>query len=197
MNVIFIFDYGHGLETPGKKSPDGKLKEAAYVREIGSMIVNKLDDFGFPTHVLVPENHDVPLATRVSRVNSLVRNNPENQYFLISLHVNAAGMGKSWTKANGWSVYVSPKASSYSKELAEILTSNAQDQNLKVRKEYPNLGYWTKNLYILTKTLCPAVLTENLFMDNLEDCNFLLSEEGKEKIMNLHVYSIMDFLHYE
>lgn len=197
MNVIFIFDYGHGLETPGKKSPDGKLKEAAYVREIGSMIVNKLGDFGFPTHVLVPENHDVPLATRVSRVNSLVRNNPENQYFLISLHVNAAGMGKSWTKANGWSVFVSPKASTYSKELAETLSSNAQEQGLKVRREYPKLGYWSRNFYILTKTLCPAVLTENLFMDNQEDCNFLLSEEGKEKIMNLHVYSIMDFLHYE
>lgn len=197
MNVIFIFDYGHGLETPGKKSPDGRLKEAAYVREIGSELITRLTDFGFPTHVLVPEQHDVPLATRVSRVNRLVKDNPENQYFLISLHVNAAGMGKTWTKANGWSVYVSPKASSYSKELAEILASNAQDQNLKVRREYPNLGYWTRSLYILNKTLCPAVLTENLFMDNLEDCNFLLSEEGRNKIVNLHTYSVMDFLKYE
>lgn len=197
MNVIFIFDYGHGLETPGKKSPDGRLKEAAYVREIGSELITRLTDFGFPTHVLVPEQHDVPLATRVSRVNRLVKDNPENQYFLISLHVNAAGMGKTWTKANGWSVYVSPKASSYSKELAEILASNAQDQNLKVRREYPNLGYWTRSLYILNKTLCPAVLTENLFMDNLEDCNFLLSEEGRNKIVNLHTYSVMDFLRYE
>lgn len=197
MNVIFIFDYGHGLETPGKKSPDGRLKEAAYVREIGSELITRLTDFGFPTHVLVPEQHDVPLATRVSRVNRLVKDNPENQYFLISLHVNAAGMGETWTKANGWSVFVSPKASSYSKELAEILASNAEDQNLKVRREYPNLGYWTRSLYILNKTLCPAVLTENLFMDNLEDCNFLLSEEGRNKIVNLHTYSVMDFLRYE
>lgn len=197
MNVTFIFDYGHGLETPGKRSPDGKLQEAAYVREVGSRIISKLSDFGFPTYVLVPENHDVPLATRVSRVNRLVRNNPETQYFLISLHVNAAGMGKTWTKANGWSVFVSPNASSYSKELAETATSNAEYLGLKVRREYPNLGYWTKSLYILNNALCPAILTENLFMDNQEDCNFLLSEEGKNKITNLHVYTIMDFLKYE
>lgn len=196
-NVIFVYDFGHGLETPGKRSPDGKLQEAAYVREIGSRIISKLSDFGFSTYVLVPENHDVPLAERVRRVNSLVKQNPDNQYFLTSLHVNAAEMGKTWTKANGWSVYVSPNASSLSRELAEVAAKNALDQNLKVRREYPNLGYWTRNFYILNRTLCPAILTENLFMDNQEDCNFLLSEEGRNKIANLHVYTVMDFLRYE
>lgn len=197
MNVTFIFDYGHGLNTPGKKSPDGRLIEAKYVREVGSEIVSRLSDFGFSTHVLVPETHDIPLATRVSRVNRMVKANPDTQYFLISLHVNAAGMGKTWTKANGWSVFVSPQASSYSKELAEILAKNASEQGLKVRRQYPKLGYWTQNLYILNKTACPAVLTENLFMDNEEDCNYLLSEEGRRKIANLHIYAIMDLLRYE
>ena len=196
-NVIFIYDNGHGLETPGKRSPDAKLQEALYTREIASKIVNKLSCFGYTTHLLVPEEHDVPLAERVRRVNSMVKNNPEVQYFLISLHVNAAGNGKAWTTANGWSVYVCNNCSSLSKELAEIHASNAAQQGLKVRRQYPNLGYWQENYYIIKKTLCPAILTENLFMDNHQDCDLLLSEEGKDKIANLHVYSVLDFLRYE
>lgn len=194
-NNIFIFDYGHGLDTLGKRSPDGKLQEAVYVREIGSEIISRLTDFGISTHVLVPESYDVPLTTRVSRVNKLVKDNPGNQYFLISLHLNASGSGSNWNKANGWSVFVSPNASGTSRELAEVMTKNAEEQKLKVRREYPNLGYWTQDLYILKKSLCPAILTENLFMDNKEDYNLLLSD--RDKIVKLHVYGILDFLRYE
>lgn len=196
-NVIFVYDFGHGLNTKGKRSPDGRLQEAAYVREIGHRIVDDLSCFGFSTHILVPEDNDIPLAERVRRVNSLVKQNPDNQYFLISLHVNAAGNGKEWKNAKGWSVYVSPNSSAYSKELATIHAKNAEDKKLKVRREYFDKNYWTSNFYILRKTLCPAILTENLFMDNPEDCDYLLSDEGKDKITRLHVYSILDFLRYE
>lgn len=197
MNVVFLLDPGHGLNTPGKRSPDGKLQEAVYVREIASRVSEALEDFGYTTKIIVPETHDVPLAERVRRVNTLVRSNPQNQYFLTSIHVNAAGMGKTWMNARGWQVMVSPKASSYSKEYAETLAENALDQGFKLRREYPNLGYWTSNLYILNKTLCPAVLTENFFMDNKEDCEYLLSEEGKDKVTKVHVWSVLDFLRYE
>lgn len=197
MNVTLIYDTGHGLETPGKQSPDGRLKEAAYVRLLRDKIVDALTDFGFSTHILVPETFDLPLAARVSRVNSLVSQNPNTQYFLTSLHVNAAGKGKDWMKARGWQCIVSPRASALSKELAETYAKNAQEQGLKLRKQYPNLGYWTQDLYILNRTKCPAVLTENMFMDNQEDLEFLLSEEGLEKLTRLHVYSILDFFRYE
>ena len=29
-----LIDNGHGAETPGKRSPDGRLREYAYTREI-------------------------------------------------------------------------------------------------------------------------------------------------------------------
>ena len=54
-----------------------------------------------------------------------------------------------------------------------------------------------KDFTIIYKTKCPAVLTENLFMDNKEDCEFLLSEEGKESIVNIHVDGIMNYFGYE
>jgi N-acetylmuramoyl-L-alanine amidase len=50
---------------------------------------------------------------------------------------------------------------------------------------------WDSNFFILTKTKCPAVLTENLFMDNESDCQYLLSEDGKKTITKLHVDAIL------
>ena len=39
-------------------------------------------------------------------------------------------------------------------------------------------------------TACPAVLTENFFMDALPDYHFLLSEEGQQSLVDLHVDGI-------
>ena len=51
-----------------------------------------------------------------------------------------------------------------------------------------------KDFYILRHTSCPAVLTENLFMDNRDDVAFLESAEGSQAIVNLHVEGIRRFL---
>ena len=42
--------------------------------------------------------------------------------------------------------------------------------------------------------LVPAVLTENLFMDNHTDCNFLLSKEDQQSLVDLHVDGITAYL---
>lgn len=38
------------------------------------------------------------------------------------------------------------------------------------------------------------MLTENLFQDNKEDVELLLSEEGKEKVTATHVNAIVNFI---
>lgn len=50
------------------------------------------------------------------------------------------------------------------------------------------------DFYILRHTSSPAVLTENLFMDNPADCAFLLSPEGQQSLVNLHVDGICAYL---
>lgn len=48
-----------------------------------------------------------------------------------------------------------------------------------------------RRFYVLTKTIMPAVLTENFFMDNEEECrNVLLTREGREQIVEFHVNAI-------
>ena len=32
--MIVLIDNGHGIDTPGKRSPDGKLREYKYCRQI-------------------------------------------------------------------------------------------------------------------------------------------------------------------
>ena len=47
-----------------------------------------------------------------------------------------------------------------------------------------------KNFTILYNTNCPAVLTENFFMDTESDCKLIMSDFGKMKIANAHIRAI-------
>ena len=53
---------------------------------------------------------------------------------------------------------------------------------------------WEESFYILRKTLCPAVLTENFFMDNHSDLEYLQSRSGKQAIIDTHVEGITEYL---
>ena len=44
-----------------------------------------------------------------------------------------------------------------------------------------------KDFYLLRHTSCPAVLTENHFIDNQADVEYLLSDIGQTNLVNLHV----------
>ena len=48
--------------------------------------------------------------------------------------------------------------------------------------------------YILRHTVCAACLTENGFMDCVLSCDFLLSDEGKAAIVQLHVEGIKAYV---
>ena len=192
-DYIILLDGGHGVNTPGKQSPDGLLKEYAYAREIVKRIFNSLKEQGYEPYILVPETDDISLSIRVKRANNIY-NASGKKAILISVHCNAAGADGKWHSAKGWSVFVAQNASANSKKLADCLKKAADDEKLKVRLQYPNKSYWVQSLAVCRDTNCPAVLTENMFQDNKEDVEFLLSEDGKKKITELHVNGIINYL---
>ena len=192
-DYIILLDGGHGVNTPGKQSPDGLLKEYAYAREIVKRIFNSLKEQGYEPYILVPETDDISLSMRVKRANNIY-NASGKKAILISVHCNAAGADGKWHSAKGWSVFVAQNASANSKKLADCLKKAADDEKLKVRLQYPNKSYWVQSLAVCRDTNCPAVLTENMFQDNKEDVEFLLSEDGKKKITELHVNGIINYL---
>lgn len=189
-----LIENGHGSDTPGKRSPDGTLREYKYARETAERIVTELKKRGYDAERLVPEEMDISLRERCRRANTICDRLGKENVILVSVHVNAAGNGTAWMNARGWSAYVSQNASANSRALACRLIEAASDEDLKIRRYSPQMHYWTQDLAICRDTNCPAVLTENLFQDNREDVAFLLSEEGREAIARLHVKGIVDYL---
>ena len=100
-----LIDNGQGRETPGKRSPDGKLREYAYNRLLSGRIVQRLQALGHDAQLLVPEQEDIPLPERCRRVNVHCRRLGKNNVILISIHVNAAGHGDRWMDAIGWCAF--------------------------------------------------------------------------------------------
>lgn len=184
-----LIDNGHGKETPGKRSPDERLKEFAYTREIAERVVDGLQNEGIDAVRIVTEENDVILSERVRRVNAFGKDT-----ILISIHCNAMGSGADWMPAQGWSVFVGGNASMNSKRLARQLAQAAISKNVKVRRPSPQDLYWMANLYICQRTNCPAVLVENFFQDNREDVDFLLSEEGKQCVTDIMVEGVMGYM---
>ena len=195
-NLVVIIDNGHGKNTPGKCAPDKSLFEWQWTREIAAMLCMRLYGIStIQTVILVPEEHDISLKERVRRVNTIVHDAKiaGKEVLLISIHINAAGHG-TWKTASGWSVWVSNNASDKSKLFAQIAYSEALSLHLKGNRVVPKEQYWSSNFYILKNTLCPAVLTENMFMDNQDDVEFLKSEKGKETIVQLHYNAILKYI---
>lgn len=188
-----LIDNGHGENTPGKCSPDGKLKEWAYTREIADRLVTELRKNGIDAERIVKEMIDIPLSIRCRRANDIYRET-EGKAILISIHCNAAGSGSAWLFAHGWSVFISNNASMNSKNLAVCLAGAAIGKRVFVRQPMQGQLFWTQNLAICRDTICPAVLTENFFQDNKEDVEFLLSDEGMQMVTQIHVDGIKDYL---
>lgn len=188
-----LIDNGHGENTPGKRSPDGRLREYAYCREIADRVIVELRKQGIEAERIVKEEIDVPLSERCRRANEAYRESGKKA-ILVSIHCNAAGSGARWMNARGWSVFVANNASFNSRKLAGCLAKAADTKGITVRRPVPGQDYWVQNLAICRDTLCPAVLVENFFQDNQEDVEFLLSEEGKKCVTEITVEGIINYM---
>lgn len=192
-----LIDNGHGRETPGKCSPDGRFHEYAYTREIASAVVAYLQYRGYDAELLVPEFEDVPLKTRVKRVNRWCDKLGRDNVMLVSIHVDAAGSDGQWHNASGWSCYTSPGQTA-GDHLATALYRAAEKYlpGHKLRTDYSD-GDPDKEsaFYILKYTRCAAALVECGFMDNQESLAFLESLEGKKANAHLIVAGILDYLY--
>ena len=200
-----LIDNGHGIQTKGKRSPDGRLIEYAYTRELARQIVATLKSRGYDSELLVPEDDDIPLSERVRRTNAHCQALGKSNVILISLLLNAAGDGTKWMNATGWSCYTC-KGQTESDRLADSLYKAAEQilENQVIRTDYARDGDpdWEENFYILRHSLCPAVLVEQFFMDNKKDFAYLISDEGKRNLINvivsgvnmLHTQKFQDFI---
>lgn len=193
--MIVLIDNGHGLDSKGKCSPDGKYCEWAWTREIAAMLQMELISRRIDARLLVTEREDVPPAERARRVNQLCGQRGAADVLLISIHSNASGNGQ-WMAARGWCAYTS-RGKTKADELANCIYKAAQVTFIghKIRTDYSDGDPdWESGFYILTKTKCPAVLSENFFHDNREDLAFIMSPQGKQAVVKVHADGIQEFI---
>lgn len=191
-----LIDPGHGIDTPGKRSPDGLFREYLWNRQVADLILEGLVSAGVDASLVVTETNDVTLRNRVNRVNTICNRVGASNVLLVSVHANAAGNGSAWMNAKGWSCYTS-KGKTKSDQVAECLYDafEAEFQDRKIRKDMSDGDRdWEENFYVLQKSKCPAVLLENFFYDNREECAWMLQEETKKRIASAAVKGIIKYI---
>ena len=128
--IIIFLTPGHTDKTPGKHSPDCRLYEWKYNRQLLSLIEKKLDKIGLQHWNSHPEdswvdkahnNDNKDLQLRVQRINNKYKEvkSQGKTAIMLSLHVNAAGNGE-WKNATGWSAWTT-KGKNNSDKLADML----------------------------------------------------------------------------
>ena len=191
-----LIDPGHGIDTPGKRSPDGLFLEYLWNRQVADLILEGLVSAGVDASLVVTETNDVSLRNRVNRVNTICNRLGASNVLLVSIHANAAGNGSAWMNAKGWSCYTS-KGKTKSDQVAECLYDafEAEFQDRKIRKDMSDGDRdWEENFYVLQKSKCPAVLLENFFYDNREECAWMLQEGTKRRIASAAVKGIIKYI---
>lgn len=107
-DVVIIFGTAHLDEILGKKSPDGRLRECVYSREVIAEMKPKLEACGYKVFVdYEPLGKSAKmtgsgslqsreLAYRVRVVNDLCAKFGKDRCLYVSVHVNAAGADGKW-----------------------------------------------------------------------------------------------------
>ncbi|WP_339213963.1 N-acetylmuramoyl-L-alanine amidase [Ornithinibacillus sp. FSL M8-0202] len=171
--VKIALDAGHGINTPGKRTPDGerewsfnsKVVAAAtkYLNEYDNVTVIRLDD---PTGKI-----DVSLTARTNKAND------QKADILVSYHHNAnTGQWGTWT---GTETYHYPGSSTGLAIAKKIHPAIVGAMGLRDR------GIKSENFHMLRESKMPAILIEGGFMDSTIDIKKLrddavLDRTGKE-----------------
>lgn len=193
--MIYIFDAGHSKQTKGKHSPDKRFYEWWYNRDIIRRVSTELDKLGIKYFYTYPleNDEDLALTARAANANKIAKQYGVDKTLMISVHSNAASNGD-WSNAKGWSVWTT-KGVTASDKYAEIFYEEA----VKVCKKYGRTtrqdksdgdGDLEKNFTVIYSTIFPSILIEELFFDNKEEMEFLLSEEGKAACTEIIINAI-------
>jgi N-acetylmuramoyl-L-alanine amidase len=198
--MIVIIDNGHGgLDpdgkpyTPGKRSPfddHGQLIEGVSARTIARLVSKALAIMGHKVHLLVPEEEDISLKERGSRIQKFAN----TEAIFISIHHDAFTNDK----ANGFSVWTT-KAETNGDKLASALYEEAKailvPEGMKIREDFGDgdsdfeAGFAVCNY--AEKSGTPAALIELGFMTNYDDYKFIQSSRGKQLFASVIVNAIV------
>ena len=147
-DAMIILGTAHLGTTPGKCSPDKRLREAVWSREICKELCTKLRAYNYKVEIdyeplnpsadmkgaTAKQQQANELAVRVNYVNNLCNKLGSKNCIYVSIHVNAAGDDGNWHTAGGFSVYTSK-----GRTKSDILAEHIYDRAFVNLAEYSKL----------------------------------------------------------
>jgi N-acetylmuramoyl-L-alanine amidase len=198
---VFL-DAGHGgidpfgnYTTNGKKYKHvtGKFHEGTTFYEgvsnriITEKVKRKLQEKGYFVVVVNHPYLDTTLTNRVKRANQMSKAFLHSIY--ISNHSNAGG-------GSGFEIYTSPGITR-SDKLAQFYWDNMKKEFGDEILFRPNTTsiYQAKEakFYVLINTSMPAILTEHMFFDNIDDATLLMNQSFIDRIVKVQVESVENY----
>lgn len=192
--TLVIIDAGHGIDTPGKRSPIWSDKTQLFEYKFNREIVDKIVEFVGKANIsyisIINTDKDTSLQDRCSTINNFYDAYKDKYFvYLISVHGNAAD---NIPTANGIEVWTT-KGVTKSDKIADVFFNKLKTIGWKMRNDISD-GDNDKeeNFYILKNSNCPAVLTENGFYTNEQECKKMLTPEITSLIALCHANAIID-----
>lgn len=195
MKTIYIDD-GHGLDTPGKRTPvfpaghpyEGiQIKENQFNATVADKLKARAEAAGLRVIMTAPEVSDTALGLRVQRAN-------EDMYAmgldledcaLVSIHYNAYD-GRWDSTRGGLEVYHWPGS-----RLGESLARSVHDKLIQGTAQVDR-GVKGGRFYVLRETAMPAILVECGFMDVRKEAERMLDPQFQDEVVGELLAGILD-----
>lgn len=194
MNIILTPAIPGGYQY--RQSPNKNLDELTYLNRLTDDIILRLRESVKDTPFITIRKLAGPMDQILARLQTLTRTTPPTSNCLIAVGLNSTRMDGHYQAGKGWRVISNPE-SSQSSTLATALATAAMQTLGHRATSNQNTATSLAHLNqtpILTATAIPAVLTLNLYQDNRQDAAYLLSSEGRQAIISLHVKGISAYL---
>ncbi len=199
---MVLLDAGHGgmingvYQTAGKRSPvwaDGsQYFEGVGNRLIRDELAKMLKRAGVRYKYVNEGQKDISLRQRVNIANAYARKYGISKTLFISIHSDAF----SKPSAHGWSCFTSigqTKSDIYATDLYKETLELFPDERFRKGLGDGDPDKEAK-FTVLTRTVCPAILSENFFMTNERECKeILMTKCGRRQIAKAHFNMIMNF----
>ena len=186
-DFLVAVDAGHYLSTAGKRTPyieslGREIKEHEFNAPTAGFCIEALRRCGFRTIQTNDPDRDTPLTTRAERANKAGAD------IFMSFHFNAFdGIFDEGANPSGHDIYIYP-GSVEGRRLAESIFKFLPNGTKQV-----NRGIKEANFTVLVKTLMPAILSENGFMDNTEEWKLMLNEDFQKEVAEEHCQGVCDY----
>lgn len=185
---LIALDDGHGMNTPGKRTPyireiGRSIRENEFNRAVVSILKEELERCGFDTLVVTDPNRDVPLKERTDLANR------KKADAYIAVHYNAYDGSFKGANPNGIEIYVYPgyrnkETGRLAAKIGKYLRQGTP-QNWRGIKE--------ANFHVLRETDMMAVLTENGYMDNKREALLMIDKDFQKEVAVEHAKGICEY----